>query len=161
MKIINLVGKLGKGKVVIIDDIDFEKIKKYLWYWLPYKKHGYAWAKVNKKTLLLHRFILNTPKKMVTDHKNGNGLDNRRENIRICTMSENLIYKGKLINNTTGYKGVYHEKRSKRNPWFVRLMVKGKLYCLGCYKTKTDAALAYNKAALKYHGKFAYLNKII
>ena len=100
---------------------------------------------------------MNTPEGMETDHINGNGLDNRRENLRICSAAENRRNHKMLSTNTSGYNGV--SKTSFGN-WHTCISVKGKTIHLGTYKEIEKAALAYNMAAKEYFGEFANLNII-
>lgn len=137
---------LSKGKVALVDDEDFEKINKYKWYF----SIGYAIRNKNGSTLKMHRVILNAPAGMDVDHKNGNGLDNQKKNIRICTHSQNLFNQGKYKNNTSGLKGVsIHRKK-----WIAKISVNSKRIELGYFKTKELAYQAYCSASIKYHGEF-------
>lgn len=142
---------LPRGKVVLIDDEDFEKIKKYKWHFAL----GYAKTNIpgKKSPQLMHRIILNAPVGMDVDHINGNGLDNRKKNIRICTHSQNLFNQGKYKNNTSGLKGV----SIHRNKWIAKISVKGKRIELGYFKTKELAYKAYCIACKKYHGEYSHL----
>jgi hypothetical protein len=120
----------------------------------------------------MHRLILNAPKGLEVDHKDFNGLNNTRENIRLCTRSENQ--KNKKGYGTSIYLGVcLHRTRNtytKKNGFVVNKMssprykaainVDGKQRHIGSFKNEEDAARAYNEAALKYHGEFARLNVI-
>ena len=85
---------LTKGLVAIIDDEDFERVSRYKWVSLKNKRTVYASRssdlKGGKKTMYMHRFIMNPPSDMQVDHINGDGLDNRRVNLRVCTQSQNL-----------------------------------------------------------------------
>jgi hypothetical protein len=94
----------------------------------------------------------------VIDHKNGLGHDNRIANLRACTTSDNAKNKKMGSDNTSGYKGVGWDKSTKG--WRATIMVKGKSLWLGSFKTKVEAALAYNDAAIEHFGEFAYINKI-
>ena len=117
---------------------------------------GYAQLTINKTTVLLHRWIMEAPADCVVDHINGNILDNRKVNLQLCTQSQNIV-KAKLRNtNTSGYRGV--SKNGKG--WKAKLVVSGQDKNLGTFKTKEDAARAYNKAALEYFGSFAQLNEV-
>lgn len=156
MKIL-LTGKLGEGKYATVDSSSYHLVKKYKWY---LHNAGYAFAKIKQKTVLMHRLIMLAKENECIDHANGDRLDNRKSNLRACSHSENLFNKGPLKRNKSGYKGVVFEKRSKKNPWVAYVRANGKNINLGCYPTKEEAALSYNKAALKYHGKFAFLNKL-
>ena len=114
-----------------------------------------------EKTVLMHRFIINAPKDMEIDHINGNGLDNRKSNLRICTRSQNAANHKLLSSNKSGYTGVHYantEKRRKR--WVASLRANGKKKIIGRFYTREEAAIVYNEAAIKYHGKFARLNLI-
>ena len=109
-------------------------------------------------TLYLHREIMKAPKGMYVDHINGDTLDNRRRNLRLCSNSENMRNRGKNTNNTSGYKGVSFSK--ERNMWESKIIHQYKTYHLGYFNTKEKAARAYNRGAKKYHGKFAMKNVV-
>lgn len=92
------------------------------------------------------------------DHKNRNPLDNRRENLRYCTHSQNLANKSMQVNSKTGYRGVdFHKARGK---FRARIVVKDRSIHLGRFNTPEEAALAYNIAAKEIYGEFAFLNVI-
>ena len=105
----------------------------------------------------MHRLLLKCEGKII-DHISGDGLDNRRSNIRCCTKSENLLNRRININNNSGYKGVSWFKVVKK--WRAQIQYKKIVYHLGTYDKRIDAAKAYNKAAIKFHGEFAKLNEI-
>jgi len=141
---------LTQGKFSIVDDDDFEWLSKHKWTF-----NGYcAYRKVDDKNVYMHREIMKTPKGMDTDHKNHNRLDNKKENLRIATRSQNSWNKKKMDDNTSGYKGISKKKKK----WRARICVDGNHIYLGYYATKIEAALAYDNAARKYHGEFAYTN---
>ena len=106
----------------------------------------------------MHREILKCPKGLFIDHINRNGLDNRKNNLRVCSKSQNMMNTLIPKNNTSGYKGVSWSKRDKK--WMAYIKIKNKFNNLGYFNIKEQAALAYNDAAKKYHGEFARLNKI-
>ena len=149
---------LTQGKFTIVDDGDFEYLKNFKWSFAK----GYAVRnnkiKGNFRHLFMHRIILKPSPKMFTDHINHNKLDNRRCNLRECTMSQNLMNQKVSSVSTSGYKGVHFLK--DRQKWQVEIMVFYKKIYLGQFDNKLDAALAYNKAALKYFGEFACLNEL-
>ena len=157
--------KYGKFKI-IIDDEDKKLVLLYTWC-INVQKTGYyrIQGKNYKKNwrvspTKIHRLILGIKdSKIRIDHINGNTLDNRKCNLRICTQGQNLYnLKVNRSNNTSGYKGVSWYNREKR--WFAEISANNKKYCLGRFKNKIDAAKAYNIAALKYHGEYACLNPV-
>jgi hypothetical protein len=102
------------------------------------------------------RAILNAPAGMIVDHRDGDGLNNQRENLRLCTHSQNMQNRRLQRNNRSGYKGVYWIKA--QGVWAARITVNRVPINLGRFDTAEQAARAYDEAALKYHGEFARLN---
>ena len=163
--------KLTQGKYALVDDEDYPKVSKYKWcaYYNPHTKSYYAIrnTKINEKwtSQRMHRFILGvTDPNIQVDHIiSGNTLDNRKSNLRVVTHNQNMwnqrkpkLYAGKPTSSI--YKGVSWNKKAKK--WKAEIKVNNKYFYLGLYKNEKDAALAYNKAARKYFGKYALLNKI-
>lgn len=105
-------------------------------------------------TQYLHRLLL--PDAEFVDHINGNGLDNRRSNLRLCTRSENARNSRKPSNNSSGYKGVSWHKRTKK--WRADIRNENRQRSLGSFDNALDAAHAYDRAARVMHGEFARLN---
>ncbi len=151
--------KLGNGGYAKIDKEDYPMVSAHNWSLVNFSGKRYAMCINNRKTVYMHRLINATPKGMVTDHINGDSLDNRRRNLRTCTQSENTCNRSKNSNNKSGYKGVSWYEITKK--WVAQISYKNIDYNLGYYFDKDDAARAYNKAAIKFHGKFARLNEII
>jgi len=156
--------KLTQGKFAFVDDEDYQELSRHRWCSQVGQSTFYAvrrfWLKYEKKYEgeLMHRRILGLKhadgKKV--DHINGNGLDNRKQNLRICSQAENLCNSKVRRDNTSGYKGVsWHRNRRK---WQAHIGVDGKLVYLGIFPDSRQAAAAYNRAALAYHGQFARLN---
>jgi hypothetical protein len=146
--------KLTQGKYTTVDDEDFVSLNKYKWYATKKFKTYYAVRSLkNGSKIQMHRVILNTPENMETDHVDGDGLNNQKNNLRACTHSENQSNKSKYVNNTTGYKGLSWCERNKK--WLVRISVNKKRFYLGHFKSKKEASEVYNIACLKKHGKFA------
>jgi hypothetical protein len=105
----------------------------------------------------MHRQILNAPDSLIVDHINGNGLDNRKANIRTATYTQNSCNRKKANKDTwSQYKGVTFN--AKRKKWKARIQVHGRKIYLGSFNAETNAAKAYDKAAKKYHKEFAALN---
>lgn len=134
------------------------------------KRTGYLRAflcrRVNGKlkTTLLHRLIMGAKPGQVIDHINGNSLDNRRCNLRICSRSQNQANRtkerlGKKGKFDHGFKGVTkHTKKGLKKPWMARLAFEGKVYFSEKFHTPSEAAKAYDTLAKKHHGEFARLN---
>lgn len=106
----------------------------------------------------MHRLLMTSPTGTMVDHINGNGLDNRKENLRVVTNSQNLMNRGKNKNNTSGYKGVLWDK--VRNKWIALIGFNNKNIYLGRFFTKNEAAFAYNAKAEELFGEFAQINII-
>ena len=143
------------------DAEDAHKVEPYAWHANKGHSTFYAYRQTprpNRKQIAMHREITECPKGKMVDHKNGNGLDNRRKNLRICTMSENMMNRGKTKVHSGKYKGVYKTGDSKLNPYSARIQKNKKVYCLGHHKTPEEAARAYDKKAKELHGEYAYLN---
>lgn len=152
---------LTQGLFAIVDDVDFEAISKFKW--CAHKHRGgrfYAVRKGEKRCslILMHRMISGAGPSLVVDHINHNGLDNRRENLRVCTNVENLRNANLSKNNSSGFKGVSWSK--DKNKWEAYITIGGKKKSLGKYTEASDAAQAYNIAAERYFGEFALLNKV-
>lgn len=149
---------------IIVDDDCPNQVKLQKWTILIKKNIPYAimgkWIKNKTIIMYLHRILINAKKGQVVDHINGNTLDNRLSNLRICTNAENIRNSKIPKNNKSGFKGVFFNKRLKSKPFSVKLRINGKNKHIGYYSTKKQAALAYNKAAKKYFGEFARLNVV-
>ncbi len=146
--------QLSQGKIALVDDEDYERVNKYKWY---YKKRNENYGAARSNLVgYMHRFILNTT--IEIDYINGNPLDNRKTNLRLCSHAENMCNMSKHTDNKSGYKGVFWSKRS--NKYQVQIMVRGKKIHLGLFTDLQEAAKAYNIAALEYFNKFSKLNKL-
>ena len=150
---------IGKTKFLLfdfalVDDEDFDFLNKWRWHT---DNKGYVVRRVRvggkKLVVYMHREIMKTPSGMVTDHINGLRNDNRKDNLRVCTDAENKRNRGKTMNNSSGFKGVYWQKQIGR--WYSRIMVDNKDIYLGTFDTPELASKAYIKASKKYHGEFS------
>jgi hypothetical protein len=150
---------LSQGRVAIVDDRDFETLNRYKWYAQKIGNTLYAarHATGRHRTIYMHRQIPGiTDPGIFVDHRNGNGLDNRRQNLRLATKTENARNRPAPKNNTSGFKGVHWHKQG--NAYRARIKVNGKNIHLGLFPTPTEAARAYDQAARKYFGEFARTN---
>lgn len=155
---------LVQGKCALVDNNDYEWLNQWVWRY----ENGYATrteikrlvnGEYKQKTIWMHRIINNTPDGLFTDHINGNRSDNRRENLRTCTIAENTRNSRISSNNKSGYKGIF---ATPYGTWRAGLTItkngKRKSIYFGSHSTKEAAALAYDDGALKYFGEFANLN---
>ena len=156
--------RLSNGKAVLVDDDDYDELNKYNWHMGTGCKTKYA-ARHGKKHLgersyiPMHRQILNVPNDLETDHIDMNGLNNQKSNLRVCTKSQNAMNRGKPnIKTSSKFKGVSWKEKIRK--WQAYIKVEQKWKHLGVFKNQIDAAVAYNQAAIKYHGEFARLNEI-
>lgn len=151
---------LTQGKFSLIDDEDFERINKYKWYAAKGNNTFYAqrYDHEEGKLIKMHRYILNINGKNVVDHINGNGLDNQKSNIRICTNAQNSANRRVSKNSYSKYLGVCFE--FNRGKWRARITTDKIKKHIGYFKTEENAATAYNIYAEKYHGEYANLNKL-
>ncbi|MBL0320674.1 MAG: HNH endonuclease [Alphaproteobacteria bacterium] len=138
---------LSKGFVCIVDDDDYEYLSQYRWHSMKGKVRVYASRSYKRSQIIMHRELMNPPIGFVVDHINGNTLDNRRSNLRICTHSQNNV--NVKQKNKTGYKGV----KLENGKWVARIQI-----TIGTFASAEEAARAYDKASKSLHGEFAALN---
>ena len=157
---------LTKGKVAIIDDCDSGALLGNKWI---AHTDGYNWYAMRnphkngvRKYEALHRHILGELcKDKVVDHINGDGLDNRRCNLRVCDSGGNAMNRRPRKEGISRFKGVGRKmSRGKFWKWCVYIQYEGRRKCVGYFDSEEAAALAYNAAAKTVHGEFAYQNAI-
>jgi len=154
MNKIPISGRDGIGKFTIVDDDTYEWASKHKWY-LHHK--GYLRAHLpGYNKLVLHQKVLGKKEGFVSDHINGDKLDNRQSNLRFATIEENAQNRKTPINNTSGFTGVSFYKRNKK--WGVCIRHKRSSYFLGLFEDILEAALVRDAAALGAYGEFARLN---
>lgn len=151
---------LSPEGTTLIDADDFEKLRDYRFYRVGHKNFKYVSIRKKKTSgiTMLHRHLLNAPAHLQVDHINGNSLDNRQANLRLCTRLDNCRNRAKRFDSTSPYKGVLWNKQNKN--WRVRIRVNWKPIEVGSFKTAEEAARAYNEAAVKYYGEFARINNV-
>jgi hypothetical protein len=151
---------LTQGQVALVDDEDYAILGQFKWYALRKPNTFYAMRNVRSTrtasghtAVKMHQVIMEAEGRLV-DHENGNGLDNRRHNLRFATVPQNQHNSGRQVNNTSGYKGVWRD----RGGWRTAIRVNGRRLNLGTFGNPIDAARAYDAAARQHHGEFAQLN---
>ena len=153
MKTINL----SQGQVALVDDDDYNWLNQWKWCAGNYGGKFYAVRHTKgshhlRKQVFMHRLIMNTPKGKLTDHRNRNGLDNQRHNLRDCNHSQNNMNKTPF--GKSKYMGVYYDRHLIK----MGIKVNGKYIRKGGFKTEEAAAKYYDNLAKIYHGEFANLN---
>jgi hypothetical protein len=145
------------GLITFFDKESYNKVKYYNWYIHKSRNTFYAKAYIDNKNMGMHRLLLGIiDKDTFSDHKNGDGLDNRMCNLRPCTRSQNAANS----KPKRKYRGVDKDKRSPDNSgWRAAIQINGRRVSVNC-KSETEAAFIYNILAKKYHGEFARLNNI-
>lgn len=155
--------KLTQGHITIIDDEDYAIIAGYKWNaYIRSNKLLWATATIRIRgknaSVRMHRLITKATKDQDVDHINGNGLDNRKINLRFCTKSQNNFNRGPKASNTSGYKGVSFKNQYKK--WVAQIQINGKKKHIGYFNDPKEAAKAYNIKALELFGEFARINII-
>lgn len=151
--------KLTQGQVALIDDEDFEFLSKWKWHAIKGYRNFYAARcepRPTNKSFTVRMHSVLTGEAGSVDHIDGNGLNNQKSNLRLCTVAQNNMNSKPYMNSTSKYKGVSFDK--DRNTWRAAIKKEGKDYSLRRHKTEESAARAYDKKAKELFGEFAYLN---
>lgn len=154
--------ELTQGKRAIVDDEDYDWLNQWNWcasetkpeIYIAYRKRRVgsgAW-----KGLRMHRLIKSPPLDMLVDHKNHDTLDNRKCNLRVCSVSQNNANRRPSIGKSSKYKGVRWS--GHRNKWYAEIKTHSKGIHIGQFETPEQAAVAYDKQAIELFGEFAYTN---
>jgi hypothetical protein len=148
--------KLSKGLFALVDDEDFEKVSAFKWsastHKTPYAIRSFG-PKNHRQFEYMHRFIVGADPNLDVDHENGNTLDNRKENLRIASRSDNMKNRNHSVIAKSGFRGVYAKKGAGK-PWYARIVKYGKVKHLGYFYTAEEAAKAFDKAAKEIYGEF-------
>jgi hypothetical protein len=145
---------LTRGKFALVDAEDYEELNRYKWNAMPVGGNWYARRSVGRGgVVLMHRQIMNAPDDMLVDHINGNGLDDRRVNLRLCTAQQNCS-NSRPRGGASPYLGVSRQG----DKWKAQLMHDGEIFRLGLFEDEVAAAKARDAKALELQGEFAYLN---
>jgi hypothetical protein len=147
---------LTQGMSAIVSEVDFERLSIFRWSLKDARKPYVIRRGVDGQYVYLHNEVLQVPSTTLIDHRNSNGLDNRQSNLRIASRMQNGWNRKRQRNNVSGYIGVCW--RSSRNCWIAQIDANYRRIRVGSFKNAKEAASAYDRAAILYHGEFARLN---
>lgn len=144
---------LSKGKFAVVDDDDYPWLVQNRWWYNGRYAVRCDYVGKRRINIWMHREIMDTPKKLFTDHINMDRLDNRKSNLRLCTKSQNMLNRPAQQNNTSGHKNIYWDKN--RDKWCVEIKVQGKKYHLGRFEQLESAIEKRDLAHRGIIGEFA------
>ncbi len=144
---------VGHGLFATVDAADYKKLSKYTWYLYRHGRTIYAACRTKGKVVYMHRMIMRPRKGYVVDHIDGNGLNNRRCNLRVCTPAQNRA-NVRPRNGSSRFVGVYR----RGNKWEGSIGYRGRHFYLGLFDDEVEAAKARDRKAYELHGPYAYLN---
>lgn len=147
---------LPRGLVATVDDEDWQIIRPYRWHWI--RSNHTFYAQSTGSLLSMHRLVMNAPAEAMIDHRDHNGLNNCKDNLRWANCSLNGANRVLANNNTSGFKGVFFRPDRKRPVWQARLERHGKGIYVGSFASARAAAEAYDCKARELWGEFAATN---
>ncbi len=160
--------QLGLGREALVDDNDYEQLSSHTWR-ATSNERGLIWYAIRQvyrkgrspKKIRMHRAIMRARAWQQIDHVNGDGLDNRRSNLRVATASQNVQNRRKQRALTSRFKGVARmDHRYVSKPWKATIGLNSKQRHLGYFESEEEAAIAYNQAAKEMFGPFAKPNEL-
>lgn len=159
--------ELSQGKVALVDDEDFVFLSQWKWFAVNTRGHWYACRKqkspagsrTRQRTLGMHQLLLKACGEKFGDHKDGNGLNNQKSNLRPATNQQNLFNQRLGKRNCSGFKGVSWCKHTRK--WRAMIGKDGKIHYLGQFADRIAAAKAYDRAAVELFGDFAKTNEML
>lgn len=157
--------KLTQGKVTLVDDEWYEYLNQWKWCYSKWDQANTGYAvrtdgkRPNRQTIRMHSIIMGgISDDLEIDHRDGDGLNNQKYNLRLCTHAGNMMNAQRRKDNTSGYKGVGWSKHAHK--WMARIRINDQYKNLGYFSTPEEAACAYNKAAQETQGDFARPNHV-
>ncbi len=147
---------LTQDKFAIVDAEDYGRLSQHKWHVLKRARTEYAGGYRNGKYNKMHRVLLNAPAGLVVDHRDGNGLNNRKSNLRLCTHQENIYNQRPRLGAKSRFRGVCWHKA--KNKYIALIQKEGKRYSLGLFHDEIEAAVVYDIKAMELFGEFAYYN---
>ena len=149
---------LSNGGFIRVDSSDYSACSQHKWFKFLVGRSYYAMTYIDREQVLLHRFLLSPPPEKHVDHANGDGLDNRRENLRVCSRAENMQTQRKKVGTQSTFKGIC---KTGSGRWSASIEQSENRLYLGAFDTEVEAAKQYDRAARVFFGRFARTNEML